>query len=102
MTEESKLQIRLHIYDTELPVRIPRSEEEVYRKAGKRINETINAYADVYSASLASGTKSLKDVLYMALVDITVRLEKEAKRNDAAPVYDILEKITAEIEQTLK
>ena len=44
MTEENKekLNIRLFVYDMEMPLRCDRSDEEYYRKAGKLITETLN------------------------------------------------------------
>jgi len=38
----------------------------------------------------------------MALIDVALRYEKEAARNDTAPYNDILEKLTSEIEDALK
>ncbi len=97
MAEENKLHIRLHVYDTEIPVNIIREEEELYRNAAKLITATINTYADMFK-----GRKSDKDLLYMALVDIALRYERESQRNDVGPVNDILAKLTTEIEDALK
>lgn len=98
MSEErrEKLHIRLHIYDTEIPMRIFPEEEELYRRAAKLITNTVTTYT-----ARAQGKKSAIDVLYMALVDIALRYEKEAERNDTAPFSDILVKLTSEIEDTL-
>jgi len=95
--KNEKLQIRLHVYDREFPVRIPREEEEYYRKAAKLISDTVNSYAAVFK-----GQKEDKDLLYMALIDIALRYEKEQGRNDTAPFNDILGKLTSEIEDVLK
>ena len=94
---EEKLHIRLHVYDTELSVNVLREDEEYYRKAATLITDTVNTYASVFK-----GRKSDKDLLYMALIDIALRYEKEAKRNDTVPFTDILGKLTAEIEDALK
>ena len=40
---EEKLSIRLHVYDTDLTVRIPREDEEYYRKSGKLIDDIVNS-----------------------------------------------------------
>ena len=79
MAEESKekLKIRLHVYDTEIAVNVVRDDEEYYRKAAKLITDTVNTYADIFK-----GRKSDKELLYMALIDIALRYEKEAGRND--------------------
>ncbi len=97
MAEENKLHIRLHVYDTEIPVNVVREEEELYRSAAKLITETINTYAEMFK-----GRKSDKDLLYMALVDIALRYKRESQRNDVGPVNDILAKLTTEIEDALK
>ncbi len=94
---EEKLQIRLHVYDTELSVRIPREDEEYYRKSAKLIDEIVNSYTKIFK-----GRKSDKEILYMALLDIALRFEKESGRNDTEPYNNILAKLTAEIEDALK
>lgn len=94
---EEKLLIRLHVYDTDLSVRIPREDEEYYRKSGKLIDDIVNSYNKIFK-----GRKSDKEILYMALIDIALRYEKEVERNDTEPYDDLLKKLTAEIEDALK
>ena len=94
---DKKLSIRLHVYDTDIPVNINREDEELYRNAAKLITDAVNEYARRYS-----GKKGVKEVLYMALIDIALRYVREAKRNDTAPINDMLVKITSEIEDVLK
>ncbi|MBW0029884.1 cell division protein ZapA [Segatella copri] len=97
MAEQDKLLIRLHVYDTDLSVRIPREDEEYYRKSAKLIDDIVNSYAKIFK-----GRKSDKEILYMALIDVALRYEKESDRNDTKPYDDILEKLTSEIEDALK
>lgn len=99
MAEENrdKLHIRLHVYDTDLNITIQRDEEVYYRNAAKLITDTVNTYA-----SLFKGKRTDKDILYMALIHIALRYEKESNRNDTAPYSDILNKLTSEIEDALK
>ena len=94
---QDKLQIRLHVYDTDLSVRIPREDEEYYRKSAKLIDDIVNSYTKIYK-----GRKSDKEILYMALLDVALRYEKEEGKNDTQPYKEILEKLTAEIEDALK
>ena len=94
---QDKLQIRLHVYDTDLSVRIPREDEEYYRKSAKLIDDIVNSYTKIYK-----GRKSDKEILYMALLDVVLRYEKEEGKNDTQPYNEILEKLTAEIEDALK
>lgn len=95
--EEEKLHIRLHIYDTDMPVVIDRADEFTYREAAKDINKAINAYSEIFK-----GKKSDKEILYMALIDIAYNYEVEKMKNDTTPINDILSKITTEIEDALK
>ena len=94
---KDKLHIRLHVYDTEMSLNVVREDEKMYRDAAKLITDTVNTYADVFK-----GRKSDKDLLYMALIDIALRYEKESTRNDTEPYSDILGKLTSEIEDALK
>ncbi|GAB6982493.1 cell division protein ZapA [Prevotella dentasini] len=94
---DEKLHIKLHVYDTDLPVNVPREDEAYYRSASKLITKVVNTYSSYFK-----GKKSEKEILYMAMLDITLRYEKEEARNDTEPFNDILLKLTAEIEETLK
>ena len=76
MAEQDKLLIRLHVYDTDLSVRIPREDEEYYRKSAKLIDDIVNSYTKIFK-----GRKSDKEILYMALIDVALRYEKESDRN---------------------
>lgn len=49
-----KLHIRLHVYDEEIEVTIPRADEEYYRKAAKLITDRYNAYAMLIREGRAS------------------------------------------------
>ena len=79
-----------------MAVKINRDDEELYRKSATLITEVVGNYTQYYN-----GLKSNKEILYMALVDITLRYEREAKRNDNAPYSDILSKLTKEINTVL-
>lgn len=95
--EINKLNIRLHLYDTDMAVKVFPEEEELYRNAAKLIADTMNTYVPILK-----GKRSEKDILYAAMLDIALRYEQEAKRNDTLPFCDILGKLTSEIEDALK
>lgn len=95
--DKEKLLIRLHVYDTEMQVNVPREDEALYRNAAILISETVNSYASYYK-----DRKTEKELLYMAMIDIALRYEREKKRNDTVPFSNILEKLTSEIEESLK
>ena len=49
MAEESVLNIKLHVYDEEIAMKLHnREDEEYYRAAAKLITERYGAYAQVY------------------------------------------------------
>ena len=89
---EDKLQIRLHVYDTDLTVRIPREDEEYYRKSSKLIDEIVNSYAKIFNVLMSEN-----EFFYIAFIDVDLRFEKESDKNDTQPYNDILDKLTAEI-----
>lgn len=94
--DEDKLWVRLHLYDTDMQVNITRKDEPMYRDAATLISETINRYSQVYV-----GRKTDREIFYMAAVDIALKYEREKKRNSIAPYTDILDKLTAEVEDAL-
>lgn len=95
-SDKEKLRIRLHVYDTDMTVTIPRAEEECYRAAAKLITDVVNNYSAVYK-----DRKGEKEILYMALIDISLRYQKETRKHDILPVTDILTKLTSEIDEAL-
>ena len=95
--ENKKLNIRLHLYDTDMAVKVFPEEEEIYRNSAKLITNTMNTYVP-----MLRGKKSEKEIIYAAMLDIAIGYEKEAKRNATGPYNDILEKLTSEIGEALK
>lgn len=92
-----KIRITLQVYDTPFSINVNRDEEEYYRKAAKTITDTVNSYANKFL-----GRKSEKELLLMSMIDIALRLSKESTKNDATPFVKLIEKLTAEVEETLK
>ena len=88
---EEKLRIKLHLYETDLMVNVPREEEQYYRAAAKQVTETVNTYAKIYQ-----GKKTHNDVMYMAL-----RSNKLAALNDTQPFMELIAKLTQEIEEVM-
>ena len=89
--------IHLHVYDEEIEVVLAdRAEEEYYRAAAKLITDRYNIYAQRYKAHKSDHTVAL-----MTLIDIALQYSKERAKNDTAPYNNILETLTAEIEDAL-
>jgi cell division protein ZapA len=97
MTEETdKIKIRLHIYDTDINVTVPREEEALYRRDADLINERLNTYYGQFKRF-----KSDKEITYFAMIDIGLRLQKLIQRNDTEPYNDLLQQLTSEIEEVI-
>lgn len=95
--KREEFRIHLHVYDEEIEVVLAdRTEEEYYRAAAKLINDRYNIYAQRYKAHKSDHTIAL-----MTLVDIALQYSKERAKNDTAPYNDILNSLTAEIEDAL-
>lgn len=80
-SDKEKLRIRLHVYDTDMTVTIPREEEECYRAAAKLITDVVNNYSAVYK-----DRKGEKEILYMALIDIL----SDIRRKPENTIYCLL------------
>lgn len=93
---EEKLRIKLHVYETDLMVNVPREEEQYYRAAAKQVTETVNTYAKIYQ-----GKKTHNDVMYMAMLDLALRSNKLAALNDTQPFMELIAKLTQEIEEVM-
>lgn len=93
---EGKLRIKLHLYETDLMVNVPREEEQYYRAAAKQVTETVNTYAKIYQ-----GKKTHNDVMYMAMLDLALRSNKLAALNDTQPFMELIAKLTQEIEEVM-
>ena len=86
---EEKLRIKLHLYETDLMVNVP-------REAAKQVTETVNTYAKIYQ-----GKKTHNDVMYMAMLDLALRSNKLAALNDTQPFMELIAKLTQEIEEVM-
>lgn len=93
---EEKLRIKLHLYETDLMVNVPREEEQYYRAAAKQVTETVNTYAKIYQ-----GKKTHNDVMYMAMLDLALRSNKLAALNDTQSFMELIAKLTQEIEEVM-
>lgn len=93
---EDKLRIKLHLYETDLMVNVPREEEQYYRAAAKQVTETVNTYAKIYQ-----GKKTHNDIMYMAMLDLALRSNKLAALNDTQPFRELIAKLTQEIEEVM-
>ena len=77
-------------------MKVNREDETYYRNAAKLISSTVSRYAERYKTK-----KSEKEILYMAMIDISLRYEKEKGNNDTSEYDNILSSLIKEIESVL-
>ncbi|MGP1590609.1 MAG: cell division protein ZapA [Prevotella sp.] len=99
MSESSqyKRKITLSVYNKDFPVEIVPEEEVYYRQAARLINDTIGFYTNKYQDAIGK-----EDLLYMALIDVALRYERESGRYDQGELTKTLAKLTSDIEAALK
>ena len=98
---EEKLRIKLHLYETDLMVNVPREEEQYYRAAAKQVTETVNTYAKIYQGKKPHNDVGDLDHMYMAMLDLALRSNKLAALNDTQPFMELIAKLTQEIEEVM-
>lgn len=97
MADKDSLYIKLHVRDRDMGITIPRADEAYYRRAAKLVGEVVNAYMNIFK-----GKREDTDILYMAMIDLALRYEKESGRNDVEPYNKLLQQLTSEMEDLLK
>ena len=75
------------------------SDDETFEQIKKQLNRMVEVikvidFTDVFVR--------MKEILYMALVEIALRYEMELSRNDTKPYRDVISQLTSEIEDALK
>lgn len=91
-----KLRINLLIDNERYPLRIPRAEEEVYRAAGKLIDQLLNKYRNLYPED---SEKFHWTLVALQLAYVNRRIEK---RNDTQPYAEKITQWLAEIERSIE
>lgn len=91
--------INLSIESSNYPLRIKRSDEEVYRRAAKEINFKLAQYKRHFTAGDSEGLQS-KD--YMAMTAIQAVAEKAVHQLHAENIENGLKELINEIDVYLK
>ena len=94
---EQTINITLHLYDTEIKVPIPVSQEEAWRKAASLINNRMNAYF-----SRHKGSRPDKEIMYYAIIDIALRAISNDNTEDTTHLEKVIKELTKEIDDALK
>ncbi len=96
--DNSERKITLRIADMVLPLRInSEKQEELYRKAAKRINDKLNAYRSRFSNDAVGKDK----ILAMVTIDFAYTALSLEDRNDTEPFTEKIESLNAELKALL-
>ena len=87
--------INLRMGNLIFPITVKRTEEEIYRKAERLINERYNFYATHYP------NQGNDSYMAMAMLDIALTLKRNEEKNDTAPIMDIVDQLLKEVEETV-
>ena len=94
---DEKLHIRLNVNGVDIPMRVSRDAEGMYRSAAKLVNERIQTYVSSFSSR-----KSEKEILLMAMLDVAMLYERERGKSDAEPFLKSMSLLSASIDQAMK
>lgn len=91
------LHIRLNLNGVDIPLKIQRSDEVLYRDAAKIINARINAFVSKYGQRL-----SMDHIMLMVMLDLSMMYEREKGRSDSEPFLKSIQLLSASIDDVLK
>lgn len=83
----SELSIKVSIAGRTYPLTIKRSEEEVIRKAAKKVDDAVNVFRDNYAV------KDKQDLLAMAALQMATQALKGAPEEDQSEILKELQSI---------
>ncbi len=93
--ESKRFNINVKIAEQKILISIPRSREELYRKAERLINEKIGYFQTNYP------DHNVEKNMALTLIDAYTRILQLEDRNDTAPYRHAMEVLTAEIESVV-
>ena len=96
MADSNKLVIQLRIGSQMHTIWVQRSQEEIYRKAAKLINDKLGRYAQTYP------NQTIEKYMSISILDFAVQALQLEQVQNTAPFVASMEALTSEIEDTLK
>ena len=94
MADSNKLVIQLRIGSQMHTISVQRSQEEIYRKAAKLINDKLGRYAQTY--------QTIEKYMSISILDFAVQALQLEQVQNTAPFVASMEALTSEIEDTLE
>lgn len=96
MADSNKLVIQLRIGSQMHTISVRRSQEEIYRKAAKLINDKLGRYAQTYP------NQTIEKYMSISILDFAVQALQLEQVQNTAPFVASMETLTSEIEDALK
>ncbi|MBB4037817.1 cell division protein ZapA [Dysgonomonas hofstadii] len=96
---DEHLIINLRVADMRYPLRIKRTEEEIYRKAADEIDYKLGQYKNYFTGK---GSQPLQNSDYMAMTAIQAVAEKAEQQLRAESFESKVAELTQELEIFLK
>ncbi len=91
--------INLRIADTRYPIKIKRSDEEVYRKAAAEIDYKLSQYKNHFKGN---APHSLQDTDYMVMTAVQAVAESEERDKRAVFFEEEIKRLISELDNYLK
>lgn len=92
---EDTFLIHVQIGGLRMPLRIPRKDEEIYRKAEKMLVKYLDEYQKNYNQ------RSYQDILILVAYRLAVILSKEDLHQDIVPLAEKIEQLDEELKHLL-
>lgn len=89
------MDIKINISGFEIPMRIDAKDEEVYRLAGKILNEKIRSY------NVKFPNQNFTFIVIMAAYDLAVTNAKHQYQTDLEPLMSKMAELTGKIDNAL-
>jgi len=98
MQDNDEFKIQLKVANKPYPIYCKRSEEELYRKAAKAINDKLSQY----SANFAAAKLEWNDFLVMTAIHFSIESLLLKKKEDISPLMESVERLDEELERYIQ
>jgi hypothetical protein len=87
--------INVHIGGFRMPLRIPRSDEEIYRKAEKLVVKYTDEYQRLFNQ------RTYEEILRLVAFQLAVNISKNELSEDITPLADKIKLLEKELDSVL-
>ena len=98
MLDNDDFKIQLKVAEKAYPIYCKRSEEELFRKAARAINDKIFQY----SSRFTGARLEMKDLLAMVAIHVSVENQIIKQKEDTSPLLKRVELLDKELEEFLR